>query len=71
MPREPQPAETRVLRVLRQVAVLTGAQLDEARAALEATELCTRCNGTAQEPDGPPGRACSRCDGTGQQRSIR
>lgn len=64
----------RVLKALRQVTAITGPQLDQAIAALEATEPCARCGGSGVEPGadrGLPPWECSRCEGTGEQRVIR
>lgn len=71
--RDPQPEEIRVLRALRQINILSGTQFDEARALLEATQTCTRCNGLGytQVPETEPFEFCRRCDGTGQERVIR
>lgn len=73
MTREANPAEIRVLRALRQVNpnVITGDQMQQAFALLEATENCVKCNGTGNSaPEGmAPG--CDRCENTGQQRVIR
>lgn len=64
--------EERVIRALRQAGVITTQQGQDALTALEATELCNKCNGTGRiGPIYQPQFPCDRCDATGQMRVIR
>ena len=70
MARPANPPETRVLRALRQVNAITGAQFDDALARLEATEPCDRCGGDGDD-GGDFAGYCAKCEGTGAMRTIR
>jgi DnaJ-class molecular chaperone len=71
MARPANPGEVRAIKALRDAKAITAAEQDAALAALEATTLCDKCNGSgnSQPPDMPPW--CNKCDSTGQMRVIR